>query len=712
MRTLKNYCPAIASLVILGLAITVSDYSYAQDRVNPRVEDMTSTRPVDRIIIRNIAEFMDKQHLSKHPLDDEISERAFTQMLRSLDPLKLYFLQEDIDKFQANKNRLDDFARMGNMDFARIVFKLFLKRVDERIATAHEMIDAEHDFTVDEKLAIDRDVIEYAANEAEATDRMRRQIKYSLLVLESEKIRAQKDAEAGKEKDETANIVNGDPNEDPRERLHRRYRNIKRRWHQLDADELLELYVSAITTSFDPHTSYMSADTLENFRIVMSLNLDGIGAQLTSEDGYTKLTSIVPGGAADKDGRLKPGDRIVEVGQASGDMVDVIDMKLDDVVHMIRGKAGTKVRLGVLPAAGGEQQLIDIVRAKITLDDSAARSEVVEYGKKKDGTPFRVGYIDLPSFYMDMEAARGNQKGFRSTTRDVSRILSEFKAENVDTVVLDLSRNGGGSLTEAINLTGLFIDQGPVVQVKDLTGRVHVYDDETSGLSWGGPLVVMTSKESASASEILAGAIQDYRRGLIIGDPATHGKGTVQSLVDLGERLLGGPGDMGALKITIQQFYLPGGKSTQRQGVMSDIVLPGITASFPNGEADLDFALPNDQVRSARHTDYKMVDSTILSTLRSRSTERIKDSDGFDRLLKRISLYEEQKEQDFVSLNREDFLNRRAELDAQREEEEQMLEATMPKKDVFKLDYYNREVLNIARDYVEVIDKLDLAQAG
>jgi carboxyl-terminal processing protease len=250
------------------------------------------------------------------------------------------------------------------------------------------------------------------------------------------------------------------------------------------------------------------------------------------------------------------------------------------------------------------------------------------------------------------------------------------------------------------------------VQVKSPTGQVQVYDDEASGVAWNGPLIVLTSKESASASEILAGAIQDYKRGIIVGDPSTHGKGTVQSLVDLGQQLLGAPGQMGALKITIQQFYLPDGKSTQRQGVMSDIIVPAITASFDNSEADLDYALPNDQVPAARHNDYKMVDSTILSTLRSRSSARIADSDGFRRLLQRIELYRQQKAEEVVSLSRAEFLKRREELDAQREEEEKALEGQLPKKDIFRLDYFNTEILDIARDYVEAVNKLNLAQAG
>jgi carboxyl-terminal processing protease len=711
---------AVVAAALIGSSYNVN--SVARERENPPVAKMESGRRIDRMIIRTIAQLMDQQHLSKLDLDDEISRRAFVNFLDSIDPLKLYFLQEDIDAFKSDETNLDDFARNGSMDFAIRVFKVFMTRVEERVAMAHELIDQEHDFTVDEEIAVDPDAISYPKDDAEARDRMRRQIKYSLLVLESDKLRAEKEEQQQPEDSEESNNDEGSDesdeaesivDDDPRERLHRRYRNVEKRWQQTDADDLLEIYVSALTTSFDPHTTYMSPNTLENFRIVMSLNLEGIGAQLTSEDGYTKLTSIVPGGAADKDGRLKPGDRIIAVGQdEDGAMQDVIDMKLDDVVHLIRGPAGTVVRLGVLPAAGGESTVIKITRAKISLDDSAARGEVVEFGTQPNGDPFNVGYIDLPSFYRDMEADRNSADGFRSTTRDVSKILADFRDQDVSAVVLDLSRNGGGSLTEAISLTGLFIDSGPVVQVKDPSGQVQVYDDEDRGVAWDGPLVVMTSKGSASASEILAGAIQDYRRGLIVGDPATHGKGTVQSLIDIGQQLFGGAGEMGALKLTIQQFYLPGGKSTQRQGVMADIVLPAITAAFDNSESDLDYALPNDTIEEAEHLDYHLVNSTLLSKLRSASIDRIREDQKFDRLLDRIELFKEQKNQKFVSLNRDKFLQRREEMDARREEQEQILDSQISKDDVFKMDHYSREVLSITKDYVEQLDKLDLAQAG
>lgn len=709
-RTLSKNLFVATTLGLLFASFGADGFSQVAN--NPRVEGMTSARPADRQIIMGVAKIMRDQHLSKHKLDDEISARAFDSYLKSFDPMKMYFLQPDIDGFVANREKLDDFASKGDMGFAIQVFKAFLKRMDERVAMAHEEIDREHDFTVDEQMPIDRDVVQYPKDDVEARDRMRRQIKYSLLV-EREKMRVSKEKTADEKTRQEQIARDGDPNEDPRERLHRRYRTLAKRWHQLDADELLETYVTALTTSFDPHTTFMSAKTLDNFRILMGLHLEGIGAQLMSEDGYTKLTSIVPGGAADKDGRLKTGDRIVSVGQGEdGKLSDVIDMKLDDVVSQIRGNAGTVVRLGVLPASGGELQIVNIVRAKINLEDSAARSEVVTQGVKADGSPLRFGYIDLPSFYLDMEAARENSESFRSTTRDLRNILTNFKAEKVDAVVIDLSRNGGGSLTEAISATGLFIDRGPVVQVKDPSGQVQVYDDQEGGVAWAGPLVVLTSKESASASEIFAGAIQDYKRGIIVGDPTTHGKGTVQSLLDIGQYLLGLEGKMGALKLTIQQFYLPDGKSTQRQGVLSDIVLPALTASFDNSEADLDYALPNDQVKSAKHSDYKLVDSNILSQLRAKSAERVKASASFDRLMRRIDLFRQQKDEDFVSLNLEKFQKRREEIDAEQEEEAKILDQQLPKKEVFRKDYYHEEVLNIAKDYIEAVAGLELARAG
>jgi carboxyl-terminal processing protease len=694
-----------------GLWTATSNRSFAE--APPRVETMTGPRSLDRAITRTLARQVQQLHLTGRKIDDEISKRAFKQFLEALDPLKLYFFQSDIDQLMANESKLDDMVvQNGDITFAYETFKLFLKRVDERIEDVHKIIDSEHDFNADEMMVADRKAAQYPKTPEEAHDRWRRQIKYSILLLKA-------DADSGslirrQDTPDAKNEVKKLTDEEIRDRLHRRYRTLSTRWHQTDADELLEIFITSITSSLDPHTTYMAPKTLENFRILMGLKLEGIGAQLGSEDGYVTVSSIVPGGAADKQGELKVGDRLVSVGQGqSGDLVDVVDMKLDQVVEMIRGAAGTYVRLVIKPATGGDSKTLVIQRAKIELEDSAARGEVVDYGQKADGTPYKFGYINLPSFYMDMEGARNNAQDFRSTTRDVRAIIADFKSKGIDAVVLDLRRNGGGSLTEAINLTGLFIDKGPVVQVKEPDGAVQVYKDDDAGVTWEGPLVVMASKQSASASEIFAGAIRDYHRGIVIGDPTTHGKGTVQSLMDLGAALSRNQGPQwGALKITIQQFYLPDGQSTQKEGVPSDVILPSITAQMDIGESDLDYALESDRVKAAEHSDYKQVNSNLLERLRANSVARIEKNTEFDKLLRQIEAYKKQKDEQFVSLNEKAFLERRKELSAEEEDEKLMTEANEDKDKVFDKNFYTDEILNVTRDYVEALMELNLVRAG
>lgn len=710
LATFARHGVVICSLCS-GLWTATSNRTFAE--APPRVETMTGPRSLDRAITRTLARQVQQLHLTGRKIDDEISKRAFKQFLDALDPLKLYFYQSDIDQLMANETKLDDMVvQNGDITFAYDTFKLFLKRVDERMEEVHKIIDSEHDFSVDEMMVADRKAAQYPKSPEEAQDRWRRQIKYSILLLKADAdsgslIRRQDSPEA---KNETKKLTD----EEIRDRLHRRYRTLSTRWHQTDADELLEIFITSITSSLDPHTTYMAPKTLENFRILMGLKLEGIGAQLGSEDGYVTVSSIVPGGAADKQGELKVGDRLVSVGQGqSGDLVDVVDMKLDQVVEMIRGAAGTYVRLVVKPATGGDSRTLVIQRAKIELEDSAARGEVVDFGQKADGKPYKFGYINLPSFYMDMEGARNNAQDFRSTTRDVRAIIADFKAKGIDAVVLDLRRNGGGSLTEAINLTGLFIDKGPVVQVKEPDGAVQVYKDDDAGVAWEGPLVVMASKQSASASEIFAGAIRDYHRGIVIGDPTTHGKGTVQSLMDLGAALSRNQGPQwGALKITIQQFYLPDGQSTQKEGVPSDVILPSITAQMDIGESDLDYALENDRVKAAPHSDYKQVNSNLLERLRANSVARIEKNTEFDKLLRQIEAYKKQKDEKFVSLNEKSFFERRKELNAEEEDEKLMTEASKDKDKVFDKNFYTDEILNVTRDYVEALLELNLASAG
>ena len=358
-------------------------------------------------------------------------------------------------------------------------------------------------------------------------------------------------------------------------------------------------------------------------------------------------------------------------------------------------------------------KVVKITRAKIELKDSEARGVIFEDGKKEDGKPFKVGVIDLPSFYMDMEAAREGGD-FKSTTRDVKRILDDFNAKGVEALVLDLRKNGGGSLTEAINLTGLFIDEGPVVQVKDPDGRVQHYDDLDRGMVWKGPLVVLTSKFSASASEILAGAIQDYNRGLIIGDTSTHGKGTVQSLLDLGPQMfrIQNPPNLGALKITMQQFYRPNGDSTQQRGVLADIVLPSITDHMDISEADLDFSMAFDKVPSAQFDKYDVVAPKLISSLKDMSQGRREQSADFGKLLKNIDRYMEQKLKKEIPLNEEKFLAQRAELDADKEEEKTFEAQANGSEEVVKRDYYFNEVMAITLDYLRLLGKDKVARVN
>ena len=554
----------------------------------------------DRQIVRTIAKRMKLFHLSNQDMDDDISKKGFQLYLKSLDPSKMYFYQSDIDEFGASADELDDLAKSGDLSFAFAVFNRFLKRIEERLVVINQLIESEHDFTLDEVMMTDSDELEFAKNPAELKDRWRKRIKYSMLVEKSE---------------ETAN-------EDAKNKLHRRYTSFAKRMNQFDAEEVTELFLTSLTTAYDPHSTYFSQSTFDNFMIQMRLNLEGIGASLQSEDGVTVVKRIVPGGAADRNGKLKVEDRIVSVGQGDeGEMVDVADMKLDDVVAMIRGAAGTTVRLGVMPEGSNEIKTYPIVREKIELKDSEAQGQVFDAGTKPDGSAYKIGVIDLPSFYSDMEGARLGRADYKSTTRDVRRVLEEFKEEGVDAVVLDLRSNGGGSLPESVSCTGLFIDQGPVVQVKNSAGEKERLDDEVAGMTWDGPLVVVTSKFSASASEILAGAIQDYQRGLVVGDTATHGKGTVQQLRDVGRIIFpiaaAVPKNFGALKVTMQQFYRPSGDSTQKRGVLADVVLPSISDQMDVGEADLQHALEFDQIEKAEFNLYPYVTPEIVKAVLS-----------------------------------------------------------------------------------------------
>jgi carboxyl-terminal processing protease len=651
--------------------------------------DLTPPTSRERAVANKVAELLERDHVTQHPLDDQISERCLKTFLKDLDPWKIYFLQRDVDRFLKRKDDLDDLVKQYPstkqfLEFAQEVFRTLLERVDQRAKLVDELLAMDHDFTVDEQIVRDPDATTYAHNDAEVREKWRKLVKLDLLSLKADGL----EGEAATAK------------------LHKRYRSRFLRLHQIDNDELLEMYLSALTTAYDPHSSYMSAKTVENFYITsMNLRLEGIGAALQSVDGETVVKRIVPAGAADKDGRLKVEDRIVGVGQGKdGEIEDVVDMKLSDVVDRIRGDAGTVVRLEVISEGSPERRIIDITRARIELKESEAQSEIFPFGKKPDGSPYRIGVIGLSTFYMDMEGARKGLLDYKSTTRDVRRILQDFKRKGVDAVILDLRHNTGGSLQEAIDLTGLFIDQGPVVQVKDSSGHVQPYQDFDRGYEWSGPLVVLINKFSASASEILAGAIQDYGRGLIVGDRSTHGKGTVQSLMDLGQQLLripNAPKDFGALKLTVQQFYRPSGQSTQNRGVLADVELPSVTTYLDVAEADLDYPLPFDHVKPAEFRKLDYVDESVKDRLSYLSSQRRRNSEGFQEELKRIDRYLERKEKKTITLNEAKFMAQIKERKRDEKEKEKLEELESANDSKIHHDYYLDEALAITVDYLQ-----------
>ena len=639
----------------------------------------------DRQITLAVRSYLEREHLTRRQIDDEIAGRWFDMFIGALDPMKMYFMQSDIAEFGERKNQLDDLVRRGNVDFAYDVYRRFMTRVDQRLPLIEKLIQSDLDFTVPETIVIDRDDVDWSATEEEAEARWRRRIKYDLLVQKMEKT----------------------PLQESQDKLLRRYRSFAKRMQKMTADELLETFLTSLTASLDPHTTYMSPGTLENFNISMKLELDGIGASLRSEDGYTTVAEIVAGGAAERDGRLQKKDRVVAVGQGTeGELVDVVDMNLNEVVKLIRGKRGTTVRLKVIPVGQTAPKILDIVRDRIELKDSEARGEVIEQGKKPDGTPWRIGVINLPSFYMDMAGARSGQADYKSTTRDCRRLIQDFKQQNVDCVVLDLRDNGGGSLPESISLTGLFIDTGPVVQVKDADDRVQQYDDMEAGVEWDGPLVVLINKFSASASEILAGAIQDYRRGLVIGDEATHGKGTVQSLLDLGRQLfqrLPNAPSLGAIKITMQQFYRPSGDSTQNEGVKSDVELPSITTHLEVGESDLDYALAFDRVPRASFESTGRVSDELVDVLRERSAARVASDEEFAKVVRDIEKYKLRKQEKEISLVESEFVKHWNDFKAADDEEKKLEEGDNLRRPVVKQDFYFNEAMQVTTDYLQAL---------
>lgn len=678
-RTLARRIALVAGLVVAILAMHFA--AMAQ-----------SPEDVQKEVARKVCEVLNSGHISRRSVDDVVSKRVHKELLKSFDPRKLYFLQSDADEFSQQEVHHDERLRTGDIRFVSEIHQRLLTRLEKRTAWALEFADTAFDFNQAESIVIDPDAATYAVSDDEAKDRWRRWIRFELMDM----------------------MVSGEKEPEARQRIKRRYRNVQRRWRQLDGQELLESYMMALTGSFDPHTSYMGPKTLENFNINIQLSLEGIGAVLRDLDGSTVVQEIVPGGAADKDGRLHPGDKIVGVGQGeSGEVVDVVEMKLDDVVGLIRGKAGTVVRLEVVPAAEQKRLVYNLTRQKIELTDRGAKNQIVETPADADGRKRRVGVIQLPSFYSDggdLLAATGLRRT-RSATNDVRRILQEFRKQKVDGIVVDLRLNGGGLLSEAIDMTGLFINDGPIVQVKDHSGKIERYEDDDAGMEYGGPLVVVVSKYSASASEIFAGAIQDYRRGLVVGDSSTHGKGSVQKVLELSRFSNKLPANAGALKLTMQLFYRVNGDSTQSRGVISDVVLPSASDQEEFGEAKFDYALEFDRIPAAYFEPMKLTSPEMVKQLRAESERR----QAGDPELTKIA---QKRDHIRARLNRKEWTVSESVLRNERQalggsdDDDELKNAefsdpakSSPKKPEkpFGADAYSREVLSITRDYLKRI---------
>jgi carboxyl-terminal processing protease len=613
-------------IVLLVLCISAAFASVETDsslKLEPNMEHRYASNIATR--------FLTNWHYKRTRLDDELSSQIFDSYLELLDPNRIYFLAGDIEMFERYRNSLDDSLRHSDLLPAYDIFNLYIDRVRQRVKYARTRAQQPFDFTVDEYYEFDREDAPWAKTTAELDELWRKRVKNDYLRLKL----------TDKEPDAIA------------ETLVERYDNLERRINELNTEDVFQFFMNAFAQSIEPHTAYLSARTSENFEISMKLSLEGIGALLTRENEYTTISRVVPGGPADKDGRLKAGDRITAVGQGNdGKLVDVIGWRVDDVVDLIRGPKDTVVRLEVLPedvSVSGPSSVIDIVRNEVKLEEQAAHSEIIEVpAADKEGEVIKIGVINLPVFYLDFNGRAQNKPDYRSSTRDVRRLIGELEEAGVAGIVVDLRDNGGGSLLEATTLTGLFIDKGPVVQVRNSSGRISLEEDIEPGMAWDGPLAVLVNRYSASASEIFAAAIQDYGRGVVIGEP-TFGKGTVQSLLDLDDYAPSDKPGMGQLKITMAQFFRVNGGSTQTRGVEPDIRFPSFGDPDKYGERSMDNALPWTSIDATRYQASGDL-SQLVAVADNRFHERILHDQEFEWLKSDIAAYNKRESETKISL--------------------------------------------------------------
>ena len=666
----------------------------------PRVERET-------VAVSQVASaILTRMHYMKKPFSKETSIEFFNAYLKKIDPLHMFFTKEKIKEWEPYAPEILSKILDGDPRFAYMVYAHYLTQLAVYKEYVKNFSVTDSDLQKDETIEIDRTKVEWPENEAAVREIWRKKLTNDVILLKIlDRIEKEKAAAEPKKKETKWKKV------PPLEQVRKRALLFITQEESASSLTVIENYLNALAGLYDPHTEYMAPETEEDFNINMSLSLCGIGAVLSpADDGSTKIVKIIPGGPAMKNGKLQAEDRIIAVAQGNQEPVDVIDMPLHKVVKLIRGPVGTEVVITVLDAkdgAGGAPKTVRLIREEVELKESEAKSEVKEI-VRPDGKKYRIAIITLPSFYCDFEAARAGKKDYKSSTRDVQKLLREIRAKGeIDSLIIDLRFNGGGSLAESIQLTGLFIPSGPVVQVSDANGSTEVEKDFDGGnVEYSGPLVVVTNKFSASASEIFAGAIQDYGRGIVVGDRKTHGKGTVQTIVDVGEyfRYLGLKYKGGAIKLTKSKFYRINGHSTQLRGVTPDIIVPSFTEAMKAGEDSLDNPLPWDEIRPAGKYDTKDL-SAEIEVLKKKSEARITQDPDFKRLLNDIARYRKNQDKKFLSLNIntrwKEYLEQKRILDeqeAQFNKDDEGKDSKKKKKDIL-LD----EAVRIACDHVDTV---------
>ena len=697
-KTILNIMKAlfIAAIIIIAANFFLADPSKNNSDQVDTSDTLKIIEPENYFTLENqlITTMLSRYHYKHVTLDDSLSSLMFDKYLESLDNSRVYFYSSDIANLEKERYSFDDYLLAGNIQPFFDIFNLYEKRTLERMEYVDTILTNGFDFTKNDSLEIDRDSSNWPASTKEMDELWTERIKNDALNLSL----------SGKKNDE---IVSN---------LTKRYDNYSHALSQYNSEDVFQLAMDAYTTSVDPHTDYFSPITSENFKIDMSLSLEGIGARLMTDDGYTKVVEIIPGGPAFKSKKLNADDRIIAVAQGvNGEFVDVVGWRITDVVQLIRGPKESTVRLQILRATDGPTAKpveISLVRDKVKLEEQAAKSKILEIDN--NGIPYRVGVITIPKFYTDFEGTQSGDSDSKSTVTDVKKLLEDLKQKNVDGVVIDLRNNGGGALSEAIDVTGLFIDKGPVVQVKNDQGNIEVGSDLDPGIVYSGPLAVLVNRFSASASEIFAAAIQDYGRGVIVGEQ-TYGKGTVQNLVDLNKISRNSSNKFGQLKLTIAKYYRINGGSTQRLGVTPDITFPSYIDPNDFGESSEISALPWDKINP---TNYKMFNNLndIISKLQSFSENRRNNDPEFQYLKEDIRDYKNSKKQKYISLNEEVRKQKKDEEDEkefQRENERRkrkglkLLEkGEVPEKSDEDNDIFLTETATIVTDMIKLSSEL------